>query len=437
MSSNNKINFDGVPSISTGGLGINSTWDDANNDKLCTSEDSLKSVDLATQKSTMKWFLNAYFSGEVGKASILDMMKLLILHSGLDNKMWLSMLPESANQITLPSGEWKELKDTDFSNYFSDAEVEKEASKTSGLLPGAADANVKEDAGVNVDVDDAKKFYESLLELIDDNTDMPVAAQICQFICLVLIRKVAKTTKSVEQYFSKRFMSTFNNVYSRTVTLKATPPHSKFMELLSNVLQKGTKPATSLIKVILSIYWTNISKPDGDKKILSILSAGCLLHLKYNGMTVVKSILHLSAISSFEVKKILKYSAYKAYESTLAQVVRVFTSYFKENTTSLFPWCRLIDDSYHSGLASDKNKEYLKLIFYAISIIDSNLSSDIFNQHPFNGDSTVPNAVKSWGKMLKDKMVPDYQETLDGEALPVNSHSGHDDSDGEEEDLPA
>lgn len=179
------------------------------------------------------------------------------------------------------------------------------------------------------------------------------------------------------------------------INISTVPPHEKFYVALERTFQRGSILSGRIVKHILIINWKEIQdSQSSNKAVLSILNAGCLLHLKFNGMTIVKSLIQLSMLTGFGINDLMKWSAYSAYRTSLEALILIFKTYFSGTRPSLFPWCRLVNDAYHGELRSDLNKGYLLLLFFSIKKIDENANSDIFNQHPFNGEPTISDPVK-------------------------------------------
>nr|QMP82177.1 nucleocapsid protein [Coleopteran rhabdo-related virus OKIAV20] len=385
---------------------------------------------LANAVTNGKFLLNSYVNGQIGKADLKDMLLTSIGSmqlEGAESSLFKKAMPDGSYVIDIHNlGTWIEWG-KDMSGYFPEADHDTQNVVTDDKTPDDNQAT-KEDTEESTTAQDVTNFYTEMVKLADskDPIDQKNFINIVGWMSLVIMRLTTRTITSVSGFLAKRGVKTYNNLFGGEFTFMIPPPHFKFMIAFNNACSKGSDGNILILKHLLTTYKAPGGEEGYNNSVRSVLKAGCLLHLEYNGMVPVKSLIHISRISGKFINDILIRFSITAFKETLIRLDHVLSTYYNEEIT-LFPWARLIKDNYHSDLASSMNKNWLMLMFYIISRLDKDQAEGIWEQKPFNGMPELPAAIKGIGGKFIDECTRLDVTVLNDHAYKIDQGSTDDD----------
>ncbi|QPB73979.1 nucleoprotein [hymenopteran rhabdo-related virus 24] len=386
--------------------------------------------DLASQITTAKIFLNWYVGGDLGPSFDLTslMIKTLGFFSLSDKSSLLSSLKPKSLDTSLPlsfstgiAGKIEKLnlsKHTSEATYFASSGHTILSVSPGGILPGMASNTDASTSTTTTTVATVQEFYEYCWNILDStppSQEMDTRKSSSEMVLIILnylgylslitSRYAVKTQQSVTNYYSRAATRNFNNISGTTMSITTPPPHSKSIQSILQTFTKGSSAFSMYLIMEIKMFKTSLNMEEDT--IINILTAGNLLHFKFNGMLLINAASKLCLLAKLTLKGLLDTCAFSSFENSLTRLIDVsnnFISSVKAKEQISFPWCRLIDDKYMTRLSADPNKPLLDLWLTAISELDNN--PDVWSLYPWNGTVPQNKFFKIWVDNLRKTIEP-------------------------------
>lgn len=411
--------------------GVEKDWDEK---VLEEKYDHLKikfyGEELSAQIATAKTFLNWYVGADMGPNFDLNiiLLKTLGFFNDYGKSPILASLKKTGTEDSMSlfsgaSGKISKVdisKETSTSSYFSTSGHSILGTNIGTIMPGTAAPSNSEPVGETTKIDDVKTFYFACWEILDNsptltetgNESRNLTRNIQQllnylgYLGLIVSRYSVKTQISVTNYFARVASKNFNNIAGANFSWITPPPHSRAIQNVVQVFTKGSTAFSGFLITEVQLYKKVLAIEDDT--LGSLLTAGNLLHFKFNGMLLLNVASKLCLLSKTTLKQLLDHSAYSQFEGSLNRLIDVSNKYICKNASSTqisFPWCRLIDDKYMTSLSADPNKPLLDLWLTAIAELDNN--PDVWSLYPWNGNAPRNKLYKLWTENLKKTIEPE------------------------------
>ncbi|UOS86044.1 nucleocapsid [Hymenopteran rhabdo-related virus 23] len=403
--------------------GIEKEWDESVFEKkFSTLPTKYSGEDLAGQVMTAKIFLNWYVGGKMDEDFNLPYLMIKML--GLLNHKGTSILTEVYNNTLLethPIGQPERLQklklETDIAanSYFSTMGNAIIGVSAGGVVPGQGSFEPQsESREESTTMSTVTTFYNACWSILDGETsssDKKVSPKLLDllnylsYLSCILSRYSVKSQASVTGYFARAATKNFNNIISTNYSWITPPPHASSVTALQQSFTKGSEGFSSYLITELKMF--KLLRHRSYDELESLLTAGNLLHLKFNGMLLINVASKICLAAHLTMKGLLDISAYEVFEASILRLIEVSNKYLSQKAAAsqiTFPWCRLIDDKYMTSLAADPNRPLLELWLTAVALIDNN--PDVWVMFPWNGTAPVNKAYTTWAENLSRTLEP-------------------------------
>ncbi|UDL13994.1 MAG: hypothetical protein [Xiangshan rhabdo-like virus 4] len=412
--------------------GTDKEWSEAIfEDKYKNLRVNLKSLELSEQIVIGKAFLNWFVGADMGPNFDLSnlMLKMLGLINSVDHIPLINHLLKN-----LPSGGKEEasiasgcegkldkidlMKDIAKQTYFSTSGQSIVGSQTGNVMPGTASSNEIIDTQLTTTIENVKLFYTSCWDCLDIDLEKTKTGSYKSnlnklhdtlnylfYLGLITSRYAVKTKTSVTSYYARVATKNFNNITESQFVWTTPPPHASSIQQVIQLFTKGSVAMTTFLITELKLY--KLALDLNEDNVVSLFTAGNLLHFKFNGMLLINVASKLCLLCKLTLNQLLEASAYSEFETSLLRLISVSNKYISSEaakTQITFPWCRLIDDKYMAVVSAEPNKALLDLWLTAIADIDNN--PDVWALYPWNGNVPQNRGFRIWTENVKRTIEP-------------------------------
>ncbi|QKY64630.1 nucleoprotein [Agrotis ipsilon virus] len=429
-------------------------WKDSVLEEI-VSKYTFGTFDISVYVSCVRWVMKVY-SGEVlPSQGLQEAFAYLIMFARKfsDPTTLANEDPKGSKQLPLPK-----IPASVLTGSLSERET-----KTSSILNqgnGPVSENQLSPEEDNVEVD-SSQFWEALEKLLNDikegtnDTGLSEAAtskyQILNnnitYLILLMYRRITKQEGDFATALSKpRTSENYTKLCPGNLSLNLPMISGALNRELVKVFS-NSKDAGMLITCLILRWYKSTYDQDarGTGEDRMILQATCLLHLGGTGLGMMSLISAAANSLQLTVADLASKLYYDSTEKSIMTLTKVTdkwtTAEYSSQHTRLFPWCRLVNQDYHSSLSATENP----VICYALTIIiDHVLGKTVSNARSALWVKSIAKKNKNMGADIAstfnrnhDNMV---QTPLHDAALPIikGKEGGEDhkedlDSDDEED----
>ncbi|ALU09124.1 N [Gammahymrhavirus longicaudata] len=204
------------------------------------------------------------------------------------------------------------------------------------------------------------------LSMISDPDYQDTLINIASFQALVMLRHITKTNTSVDKYQRESLTRTLKSLCPNTLlTADIPPPSAQFVTYFKLNCMKGNDVATSLLAYVMNLYME--ARQSGATPLVDYLNAGCLTHLKGNGLALLELIFQVHLCTKLKLSDLFDMT----YSSQCAQSIDRAYHHFKEyaelksNDGKIIRpaqvtwwWARLFNDKYFMDMSIRNNYQY-------------------------------------------------------------------------------
>lgn len=409
-------------------------WDETFLLTCSPPEKVLKCPSFETAKGLAKVLLN-YWIGSYEPPLRLNeiMLKSLTLLNVMDGKKIVFLVEslEGKAENTLPTKQGAVTKQTlawiEASGYFQSVQVEAiiptshapiEDSEGSDTPDVHDEPIITPEDLITITTNEVYSIYSLIWDWIDEGNDthkLSLAYNYLAFSYLILSRIVAKSPESISRYIPKNLSRNFNAIVGAEIEQTSAPPHSKILKMASTAFIKGTASPRLYLSQILRL---RALYKDDDSGIAALFDAGCLTHLKFNGMGLINVSAYICHKYRITVNQLIMSSAYECYEQSLLNLIKGLTKLKEEEKYPNWAWCRLLNDKFEMDLNSESNKFLLELYINLISKDPEN--EGIWLLQPWGAKPKLHKWIEEWATKFELMHTPKRPTKLLAGAITID-----------------